>query len=203
MKNVDLWCLDHLILHLFFVFAGVPCPCRDSKSWVGWHPDERQTPTCAVCHALCSFVCEESVSICFQRAPGRSFLTVWNGWEGRCHCRRSWALHGQGHCRVCLQTGCQKSSRSVQWRRLPSHRVSAVEVEKAHLCNLLKEFIHLSKMLEPLGYSFFVQISGPLGQLLLSLWSSLMMKMVSPRNWHRRTPDIKRKYITICCCGEM
>lgn len=32
---------------------------------------------------------------------------------------------------------------------------------------------------------------------LLSLWSSLMMKTVFQRNWHRRTQDIKRKFITL------
>lgn len=36
--------------------------------------------------------------------------------------------------------------------------------------------------------------SGHPALSLLSLWSSLMMKTVFQRNWHRRTQDIKRKF---------
>lgn len=122
-KIETLGCVD--VTHFCIIVVGVSGPCRDCKSWVGWHPNERPTPACAVCHTLCCFVCEESVALCFQWAPGRSLFTVWNGWKGRCHCRWSWALHRQGYCWVCLQACCQKSSRSMQWGRLPSHCVSA------------------------------------------------------------------------------
>lgn len=105
-------------------FAGVSSTCRDSKGRVGWYPYERQTTSCAICHALCSPLCEEPVSVCLQWAPRRGLFAVWNGWKSSCHCWWSWAFHGQGYRGVCLQTSCQKGPRSVQWGCFPSYLVS-------------------------------------------------------------------------------
>ena len=128
---VFVWCL-----------AGVPCTCRDSKSRVGWHTNEREAPARPICHTLCGPVCKESVSVCVQWAPGRSFLTVWNGWEGYCHRRWSWALYRQGHCWVCLQTCCQKGLGSVHRGCFPSDHVSTVSVLNDFMSRSVKSVCH-------------------------------------------------------------
>lgn len=45
-----------------------------------------------------------------------------------------------------------------------------------------------------LFHDYISPSSGLPGLLLLSHWSSLIVKMVFQRSWHRRTPNIKRKH---------
>lgn len=121
-------------LNIFPFLAGVPCTRRNSKGRVRRHTNERKTPACPIRHTLCSSVCEEPVTVCFQWAIGGSFLTVWHGGKGHRH--RWWprALHRQGYRWVCVQTRCQKGPGPLQWGRFPTHSVSEVKVQKTHFC---------------------------------------------------------------------
>lgn len=115
------------------LFAGITCTCGNCESWIGWHPNEKQAPACAVCHSFGSTVCEEPLSLCFKWTPGRSFLSIWNGREGYCDCGWPWPLHRQRNCWVCLQTCCQKGPWPLQWWRLPADFVSLPQNKKLQL----------------------------------------------------------------------
>lgn len=173
-----------------FSLAGVSGTGRNSKSRPGWHPDEKQALASQICNALCSTVCEESVSICFQRALRGSLFSVWNGWEGHCYCGWPWTLQWQGCRGVCLKGSCPEGPGSVQWGCFPSHHVSQYIFFIFSLC--LKEKYEIIR----LAYlSFLYSNSGHPVLLLLSLLNNMIPRMGFQKNWHKRTLDIKGKSV--------